>query len=187
MGNLEQTLLGSDAAAASCNERLTAWQGLRLSMDQALAILDAASVRLDPLFVDFIEQCCVKGIRVCILSRGMKAIIRALLRDEGIGHIEVLAHDMYVDPDSKAWCVSLRDSSVFGHDKAESMRRALSGRPCTPVVLVGRHECDYTPVVAGRVDCVVAPQRSALADLCDRDGVRYHAFSGWDELASHLL
>ena len=47
------------------------------------------------------------------------------LRDEGLGHVEVLANDMYIDRNKEhAWCVSLRDGSPSGHDKAESMRRA---------------------------------------------------------------
>ena len=61
-----------------------------------------------------------------VCSRGLKSLIR-LLREQGLGHVEVLANDMYVQRDSDhAWSVSFRDDSETGHDKGESLRRAAS-------------------------------------------------------------
>ena len=52
-----------------------------------------AGVRLDPAFVEFVELASVRRLRVCVLSRGLKPLIRCLLRAEGIGHVEVRGHD----------------------------------------------------------------------------------------------
>mmetsp|Transcript_20881 Transcript_20881/g.53338 ORF Transcript_20881/g.53338 Transcript_20881/m.53338 type:complete len:161 (-) Transcript_20881:270-752(-) len=158
-----------------------------MSMDEAVACVEGAGVHLDEEFVDFIEQCSVRRLRVCVLSRGLKPLIRAILRGMGIGHVEVLAHDMFVDQSTSEWRVSFRDDTPSGHDKAESMRRALRHEKPTSVLFVGRTACDFAPVQAGYVDCVVTPTGSALASLCDEAGVRTRAFVAWSDLSNALL
>jgi 2-hydroxy-3-keto-5-methylthiopentenyl-1-phosphate phosphatase len=184
-GSIEVTLLGSNVQEGR-DAQQAAWQGLKMTLGETLAKLDAAGVRIEPAFIDFVEQCSIRRMRVCVLSRGLKPLIRAMLRDQGIGHVEVLAHDGYVD-EAGEWHVSLRDDSRTGHDKAESLRRALRNHEQGAVVLVGRTACDFAPVLAGGVDCVLAPRPSALASLCDQNSVRTRTFEGWDELSKALL
>jgi len=188
-GDIEQVLLGAEVAARVGSDkeaRLAALQGLRLSLDDAASKLAAAGVALRPDFIDFAEMSMAKGLRVCCLSRGLKQLIRHLLREEGLGHVEVLAHDMSVERDgSHAWKVCFRDDSDTGHDKAESMRRALKGKGA--VVLVGRTACDFAPVNAGMVHCLYAPPASALAQAADAAGITHRSFDGWSEVTASLL
>ena len=184
-GSIEVTLLGSNVQEGR-DAQQAAWQRLKMTLGEALAKLDAAAVRIEPAFIDFIEKCSIRRMRVCILARGLKPLIRAMLREQGIGHVEVLAHDGYVDEVGE-WHVSLRDDSRTGHDKAESLRRALRNHEKGAVVLVGRTACDFAPVLAGGVDCVLAPRPSALASLCDQTSVRMRTFEGWDEFSKALL
>ena len=184
-GSIEVTLLGSNVQEGR-DAQQAAWQRLKMTLGEALAKLDAAAVRIEPAFIDFIEKCSIRRMRVCVLSRGLKPLIRAMLREQGIGHVEVLAHDGYVDEVGE-WHVSLRDDSRTGHDKAESLRRALRNHEKGAVVLVGRTACDFAPVLAGGVDCVLAPRPSALASLCDQTSVRMRTFEGWDEFSKALL
>jgi len=185
-GDVEAVLFGD--VIHGRDERLAAFQALQMTLDEALAKIEAASVQLRPGFIAFAEQCSIRRLRLCVLARGLKPLIRAILREQGIGHIEVLAHDMYVDSETRKWHVSFCDASPTGHDKAESMRRALRGHQKTAVVLVGSTACDFGPVLASSVDCVIAPRTSALAGLCDDAGVRTRRFDGWNDLcASSLL
>jgi len=184
-GDAEATLLGCSIEGR--DDRVAAWQSLKMPIEEAVAKLEAADVRLDPSFVEFIERCSVRRLRVCILSRGLKPLVRALLREQGIGHVEVLAHDMYVDRQTSEWKVAFRDDSETGHDKAESVRRALRNHEKAAVVLVGRTVCDYAPILAGSVDCVIAQRPSELARLCDEAGVRTRDFKGWDDLTASTL
>ena len=87
------------------------------------------------------------------------------------------------------WHVSWRDCSPSGHDKAESMRRALSSAKNggTATVLVGQTACDFAPVAAGMVDTLYAPVGCALEGACRRAGVVHCEFVGWDALQSTLL
>lgn len=191
-GDIERVLLGADVAErgyADREARIAALQALRMPLDDAMAKVKEAGVRLRDDFIEFVEMSSVKRVRVCCLSRGLKPLIRQLLRDEGLGHVEVLAHEMYIEKASGAWCVCMRDDSPSGHDKGESMRRALQGAKTTKgkIVLVGRHACDYAPVQAGMVDCLIAPAGSPLTDKATGAGVAHRAFDGWGELQKKML
>jgi len=186
-GSTERVLLG-DAADSKRDARADAYQALRMTLDDAAARCADSNVTLDPDFVDFVEQCSVHRVNICILSGGMKSFIRLLMRNEGIGHVEVLAHDMCVDRgEGNAWRVALRDGSETGHDKAESVRRALRSQEPAPVILVGRTACDFAPIRAGLVDCCVSAADTPLAKCCTDAGVQIHHFTGWSALARRFL
>ena len=190
-GDVESAVLGKQAAEkgyADRAARLAALSELKIPMDDVMAKLADAGVGLRPEFVDFVEQSAVRRMRLCCLSRGLKPILRQLLRDEGLGHVEVLAHDMYVDREKgHAWCVSFRDESSTGHDKAESVRRALHGTAKGGVVLVGRLACDFAPVKAGHVHCLFAPADSPLAQIAHDAGVKHRPFEGFAHLQQVLF
>lgn len=198
-GDTEGVLLGPpacgalvDAARTAARDaRVAAYEQLRLPLDAAVAKCEAAGAGLAPAFIEFAEACCVHRVRLCVLSRGLKPLIRLMLREQGLGHVEVLANDMFVDKASGAWRLSCRDDSASGHEKGDSVRRALAGAPAGAaaqrVVHVGRNACDFAPAAAGRVDCLVAPADSELARCCAELGVEFRAWAGWDELAKQLL
>lgn len=188
-GDIERVLLGEQAHTLSRDARLEALQALSMSLEEAVATLRDSGVVMRQDFIEFAEMCAVHRVRLLILSRGLKPLIRLLLRDEGLGHVEVLAHDGYVD-DAGKWHVSWRDNSESGHDKAESMRRALAQpkRPAdSAVVLIGQTTCDFAPVHAGYVDTLFALPKSALASACSDAGVQHAQFAGWEGLQSALL
>lgn len=192
-GDVDLALLGegrreADIALLDRDARLAALSALRLSMDDAAKALEAAGVRMRDDFVDFAEMCAVKRVRLLVLAKGMKPLIRLLLREQGLGHVEVLAHDLHVTADNE-WKVSLRDGSPSGHDKAESVRRALktATTKAKATLQVGAHACDLAPASAGHVDCLLAPDGSALAAAAKAAGVEYSAFEGWGALTARVM
>ena len=195
-GNSESVLLGEDAAEAGKRDkaaRLDALSKLSMPLEDAVTKLSGAGITMRDDFIDFAEMCAAKRVRLCVLSRGLKSLIRLLLREQGLGHVEVLANDMYVQRDSDhAWSVSFRDDSETGHDKGESLRRAMQGTrgggKSKPTVLVlGKHLCDFAPVRAGLVDCLYAPPGSELAKAAAAASATFRNFDGWQELTSRLL
>jgi 2-hydroxy-3-keto-5-methylthiopentenyl-1-phosphate phosphatase len=184
-GDMEAALFGH--ALDERDERQAAWHALTLTLEEAVQQLREAGVRLDPAFCELVEQCTVDRIRVCIISRGVKPLIRAMLREEGIGHVEVFAHDGHFDrAGGGVWRVSFRDHSESGHNKADSIRRAQMGTAASGVVYVGHARCDLAPVLANQVDCLFAPRGSLLAGLCADAGVRHCEFEGWAALSTTL-
>ena len=181
----------ANGRASERDARVAAYEQLQMTLDDAVAACDAAGAGLAADFIEFAEACCVHRVRLCVLSRGLKPLIRQLLRDQGLGHVEVLANDMFVERASGAWKVSCRDDSASGHDKGDSVRRAIAGAPkgagAQTVLLVGRTACDFAPVAAGRVDCLTAPAGSELAKLCAEEGVDFRPWAGWDALRADLL
>jgi 2-hydroxy-3-keto-5-methylthiopentenyl-1-phosphate phosphatase len=196
-GRVDDVLLGEEAAAAGADDkavRLAALCRLDVPLDEAVSKLDQSGVRLREEFVDFAEMCAARRIRLLVLSRGLKPLIRQVLRDQGLGHVEVLAHDAFVEPESGKWRVSYRDESATGHDKAESMRRALQSHgtkkpagAAPSVLLVGQYACDFAPVSAGSVDCLLAPAGSELAQRAAAEGIAHRTFNGWPEVLQQLL
>ena len=194
-GDIDRVLLGAETAArcyADKDARLAALTALKIPLDEAMSKLADAGVKLREDFIEFVEMAAVKRMHVCCLSRGLKGLIRQLLREEGLGHVEVLAHEMHVDRNAgNQWKVCMRDESETGHDKAETMRRQLKGRSKEAakgqVVLVGNFACDFAPVKAGLVDCLCAPPGSALANLATSAGIEHRAFDGWNRLTKELL
>jgi 2-hydroxy-3-keto-5-methylthiopentenyl-1-phosphate phosphatase len=184
-GDIESVLLGQ--VGEDRDERVAAWQRMAISQEEALTQLREAGVQLDTAFVDFVESCMISDVAVCIVSRSLKALVRMMLRDAGIGHIEVYAHDSYIEPGG-VWKVCFRDNSESGHNKADSVRRARSGQANKgSLVYVGSAPCDFAPVEAAQVDHLLAVPHSPLAALCDGAGVRYREFRGWEALARELV
>jgi 2-hydroxy-3-keto-5-methylthiopentenyl-1-phosphate phosphatase len=178
----------TDAELASARDaRMQRLERLAVPLAGAVSQLEAAGTVLIPEFVDFAEACCARDVRLCVLTRGLKQLVRLVLREAGIGHVEVLGNDVSVDDASGEWRVAYRDSSPTGHDKSDSMRRALSGAGSSHVILVGREACDFAPVLGGRVDTLYAAPACELAARCEASGVRSRSFVGWDELAREVF
>lgn len=124
-------------AEPSLSDRKAALKQLQLPFTDALNTL-----ALQDEFVHFCEQCCMRRVSLTVCSRGFKPVVRNLLRSAGLGHVEVFANDVVVDSDGR-WAPSFRDDSASGHDKARSVRRALTtAAGGASVVLIGSSECD---------------------------------------------
>ena len=138
-GEVDKALLGearAAEAASSASARTDALQALRMSLEDASAHLAAANVTLRDDFVEFAEACACKRVRLIILTESLKPLVRLQLREQGLGHVEVLAHDMMVSSSTTEWKVSLNQDGW----KAEAFRRALQNSQAKPtaVLQVGR-------------------------------------------------
>eukprot|EP00967_Tisochrysis_lutea_P119363 scaffold194688_cov26-Tisochrysis_lutea.AAC.1 len=133
---------GDLAGRTSLERRRAALQTLSMSFSELLETLQNKGTRLQEEFVNFCEQCCIRRADVSICTRGFKDVVRQFLRTTGLGHIEVFANDVAVDHYGK-WKPCFKDDSEYGHDKARSMRRALTtGASGAKVVLIGSSICD---------------------------------------------
>ncbi|KAL9044445.1 MAG: hypothetical protein Q9214_002417, partial [Letrouitia sp. 1 TL-2023] len=89
-------------------------------------------ISLDEHFITFYEWCTSVSVPIVILSGGLTQTIQALLTTS-IGHelrgIEIIANSVVVrnnfrsvNDEGGAWRVQFHDDSVFGHDKASTIR-----------------------------------------------------------------
>lgn len=99
-------------------------------------------ISLDEHFITFYEWCMSVSVPIVILSGGLTPIIQALLT-KSIGHelrgIEIVANSVVVqnkfrsvDDEGGAWRVQFHDDSVFGHDKASTIRQYAKHREGMP-------------------------------------------------------
>ena len=181
-----ETVLLAAKPLSGRQEREAAYATLSLPMEAAVAKLDKAGVATASGFCDFAEACMVGGVSVSIVSRGFKPLIRHYLREAGLGHIAVHANDLQISR-TGMWEACFRDNTPSGHNKAESMRRALAREKGVSIVYVGWAACDFTPVQEGLVKHLYTPAGSPLAQQCDAAGVRYREFSSWGALSTELL
>ena len=187
-GEVDKALLGearAAEAASGASARTDALQALRMSLEDASAHLAAAKVTLRDDFIEFAEVCGSKCVRLIILTESLKPLVRLLLREQGLGHIEVLAHDMMVSPSTTEWKVSLNQDGW----KAEAFRRALQNSKTKPtaVLQVGRLASDLPVATAGKVTGLLAPVSSALNRLAVQSGLRHREFAGWEALAGLVM
>lgn len=187
-GNVEQVLLGETQAAAagqSTDARMEALESLNMTLEEASSALSAAGVTMREDFVDFAEMCAVKRVRLCILSRGLKPLIRLLLREQGLGHVTVLANDM-IAQSGQGWKVSLNADGW----KGEAMRRELqTARKAAleTVLQIGNSACDFPVATGGNVTALITPVGSDLARICAQSGVRHREFAGWAPLTAFVM
>jgi hypothetical protein len=135
-GQLAPPDAANDAEPSPC-DRAAALGKLVLPFSDALSVL-----ALQDEFVVFCEQCCMRRVALTVCSRGFKPVLRHLLRRAGLGHVEVFGNDVAVGADGR-WVTSFRDDSTSGHDKARSVRRALTTAVGgASIVVIGSSECD---------------------------------------------
>jgi 2-hydroxy-3-keto-5-methylthiopentenyl-1-phosphate phosphatase len=187
-GDMERALLGDAKAAAvaeSASARTEALEELRMSLDDTIAALATAGVRIRDEFIDFAEACAMRRVRLVVLSKSLKPLVRQLLREQGLGHVEVLAHDMMVEPSTQQWKISLNNEGW----KAEALRRCLQNARAKPsaVVQVGRCACDLPVATGGRITGLLVPVGSELAHLAAQSGVRHREFGGWQALGDLVM
>ena len=185
---MRRALLGDAKAAVvaeSASARTEALEELRMSLDDTIAALATAGVRIRDEFVDFAEACAMRRVRLVVLSKSLKPLVRQLLREQGLGHVEVLAHDMMVEPSTQQWKISLNNEGW----KAEALRRCLQNARAKPsaVVQIGRCACDLPVATGGRITGLLVPVGSELAHLAAQSGVRHREFGGWQALGDLVM
>lgn len=181
---------GAEAATTATGareKRAAAYAALRMPLKDGLAKLEAVGGRLAPGFEDFAELCAIRSARICVLTRGLKPVVRHFLRSAGLGHIEVLGNELSVSEEG-SWRLGFRDHSDTGHSKAESIQRTLVGQQQTAarVVMLGTDSGDFDAVEAGLVQTLFAPDGSGLAARCDEAGLRRRSFVSWAALVDEL-
>jgi 2,3-diketo-5-methylthio-1-phosphopentane phosphatase len=101
-----------------------------------------AHISLDEHFIIFYEWCISVSIPLIILSGGLTPIIQALL-SRAIGHelrgVEIVANSVVVregfrsvNDEGGAWRVQFHDDSIYGHDKASTIRPYAKHREGMP-------------------------------------------------------
>jgi len=175
------------ASTTSRGARTLAYEGLQVAtLQEATDRLEAAGVVLAPGFEDFAELCSIRQVRLYILTHGLKPVVRHFLRKAGLGHIEVLGNDLSIGDDG-AWRVLFRDDSPSGHDKGESLQRALVGRQSpAKVVFIGTLADDFSAVETGRIHTLYTPPGSSLAQRCSQAGLGTRPFESWVALVDEL-
>ena len=116
-----------------------------------------------------------------VVSSGFKSVIRPVLEREGVGHLELLAHDVRFGPDGSE--VMFRSSDACDECGEECKRpvvRSLDGD--RPTVYVGDGWSDR----CAALDAQRVFARRGLARFLDRSGVAYEPFDDFVEIRTAL-
>ncbi len=142
--------------------------------------VDRARVRAG--FAGFVRAAEAAGDRVVVVSSGFESIIRPILEREGLGRLEVFAHDVRFTPEGGV--VDFRHGEpcpVCGEECKRSVVDAMrNGRE---VVYVGDGYSDRCGAQAADVRFA----RGTLASYLDREGVRYISFDDFTTVRDALL
>ena len=154
---------------------------IRAEHDQIVAeFVSLAVVRQG--FARFVRAAEAAGHRVVVISSGFEALIRPVLEREGLGDLEVIAHDVRFTPDGTT--VSFREA-ILCDVCGEHCKRPLVATLGTPghIVYIGDGWSD-------RCASLYASHRYARASLArylQREGAGFTSFESFDEVASSLL
>jgi 2,3-diketo-5-methylthio-1-phosphopentane phosphatase len=145
------------------------------SFDDVDALL-AREAGFDPGFPAFTIACTSQGIRVTIVSSGMKPVIQRALTRHGISNVPIIAGN--VDPNVSGWRMHWPDESPNGIDKAHLVR-AAQARGCS-VVLIGDGPSDYE--AARAADRRFARRGRDLEKYLAHENVPYSPFDSFQEI-----
>lgn len=135
---------------------------------------------LDPAFPAFVRRVEQAGLPLCILSSGVKPLIRRYLAAAQLDHLEVRANRIEIK--DRRWRVIFRDETPFGHDKAAALREARSLGYRT--VFIGDGISDIP--AAHAADILFARQNYPLAAYCDQQGIAYVPFLTFLDILTHF-
>ncbi|KAI4214559.1 MAG: hypothetical protein LQ351_002976 [Letrouitia transgressa] len=153
-------------------------------------------ISLDEHFITFYEWCMSVSVPIVILSGGLTPIIQALLT-KSIGHelrgIEIVANSVVVqnkfrsvDDEGGAWRVQFHDDSVFGHDKASTIRQYAKHREGMPehekpiLLYAGDGVSDIS--AAKEADLLSAKQGEGLENYCKQQNIPFTKFKIWKDI-----
>ena len=141
--------------------------------------VDRARVRRG--FADFVCAAEAEGHRVVVVSSGFKSVIRPVLEREGVGHLELLAHDVRFGADgSEVMFRSGEACDECGEECKRPVVRSLDGD--RPTVYVGDGWSDR----CAALDAQRVFARRGLARFLDRSGVAYEPFEDFVEIRTAL-
>ena len=142
--------------------------------------VDRAAVREG--FADFVDAAEAAGDRVVVVSSGFESVIRPILEREGLGRLELVAHDVRFTPEGGI--VDFRHGEpcpVCGEEcKRSVVEERRDGRE---VVYVGDGYSDRCAAQAADVRFA----RATLATHLDREGLDYTWFDDFATIRDTLL
>ena len=142
--------------------------------------VDRAEIRAG--FADFVRAAEEAGDRIVIVSSGFESVIRPVLEREGLGHLEVVAHDVRFTPDGGV--VDFRHGEPCQVCGEECKRSVVDGmRDGREVAYVGDGYSDRCASKAADVRFA----RRAMAQHLDREGVDYIRFDDFTTVRDELL
>ncbi len=133
-------------------------------------------------FARFVRDARAAGHRVVVVSSGFEVVIRPVLEAEGVGDIELVAHDVRFSPEGTD--VRFRPAEVCDVCGEECKRPVVRGLGATgPVVYVGDGYSDR----CAAMDAQRVFARAGLARFLDRVGVAYEPFEDFAGVHDALL
>jgi HAD superfamily phosphoserine phosphatase-like hydrolase len=132
-------------------------------------------------FAEFVEAVERAGGRVVVVSSGFEAVIRPVLEREGVGHLEIVAHEVHFGAEQTL--VEFRHGDpcpVCGQECKRSVVRDLDGS--APVTYVGDGYSDR----CAALDAERVFARRTLARYLDGEGVTYTPFEDFVEIRAAL-
>jgi 2-hydroxy-3-keto-5-methylthiopentenyl-1-phosphate phosphatase len=135
-----------------------------------------------PGFAEFVRAAREAGNRVVVVSSGFRDVILPVLRREGVGDLELIAHDVRFGPRGSTVIFRHGDTcEVCGEECKRSVIREL-GHP-GPIAYVGDGYSD-------RCAAEVADMRFAIGSLArhlERRGLEYRPFADFHDVRAGLL
>jgi 2-hydroxy-3-keto-5-methylthiopentenyl-1-phosphate phosphatase len=142
--------------------------------------VDRARIRAG--FAQFVEAVEEAGDRVVVVSSGFESVIRPILEREGLGRLEVIAHDVRFTPDGGVVDFRHGDTcAVCGEECKRSVVDAM--RDGREVAYVGDGYSDRCAAQAADIRFA----RRSLASYLDREGVHYTWFDDFATIREELL
>jgi 2,3-diketo-5-methylthio-1-phosphopentane phosphatase len=133
-------------------------------------------------FAEFVHAAEDAGDRVVVVSSGFESVIRPILEREGLGHLEVVAHDVRFTPEGGI--VDFRHGApcpVCGEECKRSVVDSM--RDGREVAYVGDGYSDRCAAQAADIRFA----RRSLASYLDGEGVGYSSFDDFTTVKAELL
>jgi 2-hydroxy-3-keto-5-methylthiopentenyl-1-phosphate phosphatase len=177
----------AEAERGLAEGRLTLRQCMRMEFaavrgdHDAIVAETVAEARVRPGFAEFVGAMEAAGNRLVVVSGGFESVIRPVLEREGVGHLEVIAHEFRITPEGTT--IDFRadaDCDVCGE---ECKRAVVAGlRDGLPVAYIGDGYSDRCAALAADVRFA----RRFLARDLDEAGVPYTPFDDFHTVREAL-
>jgi 2-hydroxy-3-keto-5-methylthiopentenyl-1-phosphate phosphatase len=133
-------------------------------------------------FAEFIEAAERAGDQIVVVSSGFESVIRPILEREGLGRLDVVAHDVRFTPEGGV--VDFRHGEICPVCGEECKRSVVDERrDGREVVYIGDGYSDRCAAQAADVRFA----RQTLATHLDREGVGYTRFDDFTTIREALL
>jgi 2,3-diketo-5-methylthio-1-phosphopentane phosphatase len=133
-------------------------------------------------FAEFVRAAEAAGDRVVVVSSGFESVIRPILEREGLGRLEVVAHDVRFTPEGGI--VDFRHGEVCPVCGEECKRSVVDEmRDGHEVAYIGDGYSDRCAAQAADIRFA----RRTLAEHLDREGVAYTWFDDFTSVKAELL